>query len=49
MLDLNDNNVAENFREWKDHLDIFNLASSSNKKDKKFKKLLFLIVQDHKL
>ena len=37
MLDLDGSNVAENFKELKDLLDIYMLASGSNEKDKKFK------------
>ena len=49
MLDLDGSNVAENFKEWKDLLDIYMLASGSNKKNKKLQnKTLFLIMQDYK-
>ena len=48
MLDLDGSNVAENFKEWKDLLDICMLASGSNEKDKKIQRTIFLIMQDHK-
>ena len=35
MLDLDDSNVTENFKEWKDLLEIYMLASGLKKKDKK--------------
>ena len=42
MLDLDGSNVAENFKEWKDLLDIYMLASGSNKKDKKVQRAIIL-------
>ena len=42
MLDLDGSNVAENFKGWKDFLDIYKLASGSNEKDKKVQRAIFL-------
>ena len=40
MLDLDD--VAENFTEWKDFLDVYMLACGSNQKDKKIQRTIIL-------
>ena len=42
MLDRDGSNVAENFKEWKDLLDICMLASGSNEKDKKIQRTIIL-------
>ena len=42
MLDLDSSNVAENFKEWKDLLDIYMLASGSNEKDRKVQRAIIL-------
>ena len=42
MLDLDGSNVAGNFKECKDFLDIYMLASGSNDKDKKVQRVIIL-------
>ena len=42
MLDLDGSNVVENFKEWKDLLDIYMLAGDSNEKDKKVRRTIIV-------